>query len=107
MLAAVTLSLAAAPALATESKFTDAPEQRISVAGVDFRDARAVQNVYARLTSAASNMCRSGYQPGVAHAAREERACVRKAVEAVVVKANRPMLTAAHNARGPLFATGY
>ena len=94
------------PALAAGFHPIGHPEARVSLAGVDFRDSGAVGDLYVRLKWAAENACRSGYR-AAAYAAREERACVRETVEAVVRKADRPMLTAAHNASGLALANGY
>lgn len=88
----------------------NAPEvtaSRISVAGVDFRDAAQVRAFHTRVQQAALFVC--GVNPEADRAQRAaDRACAEKAVRSTVEQLNRPLLTATYQQAGaPMVARGY
>jgi UrcA family protein len=92
MLAASAVALLAGPALA-ETK-----SAAVSTRNVDFANRAQVNTLYARVELAAQSVCR--YDSKNKYVAAPDRACVDAAVAQAVRSANRPMLTAAYQARG-------
>ena len=80
---------------------------RVSVAGVDFRDAAAVEAFYARLQRSALFVCGYSLASDKADQARD-RACADAALREAVGAIARPTLTAMHQQSGaPLLARGW
>ena len=66
---------------------------------LDLDDPAGIAQLYARLQSAASKVCDTGYRAQVLFLAHGSRACVTAALERGVAAVDRPALTAYHAAR--------
>jgi UrcA family protein len=71
----------------------------VRYADLDLDKAAGVANLYARLRSAAEQVCSTGSGPQALFLSSSERACVTAALEQAVANVDRPALTAYHAAR--------
>ena len=89
--AAAVATLMAGQALA-ETKTAEVP-----TANVNFNSRADVNSLFTRVELAAQSVCRTDSKNK--YVAQPDRACVEQAVAQAVQSANRPMLTAAYQAR--------
>ncbi len=92
LLAAAVATLMAGQALA-ETRST-----AVSTGNVNFNSRADVNALYTRIDMAAQSVCSTDSKNK--YVAQPDRACVDRAVAQAVSAANRPMLTAAYQARG-------
>ena len=86
--------------------FADQLEQRaVSTASVNFTDQAAVKSFYAKLRSAAKEVCDSASVNPVI--AQKDRACVEQVMAQAVQKMDRPVLTAMYRANTTGANVGY
>jgi UrcA family protein len=92
LLAAAVATLFAGSAMA-ETKTTAVP-----TGNVNFNSRADVNALFTKVELAAQSVCRTDSKNR--YVAQPDRACVDRAVAQAVASANRPMLTAAYQARG-------
>ena len=90
------------PAAGLESGdgFDSGRSSTVSSAGLDVSRLADAETLYSRIRSAAYSVCRADKAIWDVKVVLHQKLCVAEAVEAAVVKANQPLLTAVHRASG-------